>query len=252
MNELSYLENFRNQGYVLWPHAFAREEVDMLRHSIPTAATYPEAMRVLEEDGVSIRTAYGVHQRIHAFHALTRDARLVNPAREILGHDVCVYQSKVNSKAAFAGSRFDWHQDFAFWHSRDRLPAPKAVTAALFLDTVTHLNGPLFVLPGSHKEGLIDAEDCAIGVTALRTLSRTYETIPIVAPSGSLVFFDCNLVHASPMNMSPFDRAVVYVTYNDVANRMPDIGSPSPEFLAGRDYSPLLADDQPLTDRSVM
>lgn len=239
MQESSYLETFRSQGYVLCPQAFAREEIDMLRRSIPTAATYPAEMRIMEEDGVSIRTAYGVHQHIHIFNALAHDARLVDTAREILGHDVCIYQSKVNSKAAFAGSRFDWHQDFAFWRARDELPEPKAVTAALFLDTVTHLNGPLFVLPGSHKEGLIDAKDCAIGLATLRDLSRTYETVPVVAPSGSLVFFDCNLVHASPINMSPFDRAVVYVTYNDVANRMPDTEHPSPDYLAGRDYRPL-------------
>jgi ectoine hydroxylase len=63
----------------------------------------------------------------------------------------------------------------------------------------------------------------------------------IAAPkgaSGSVLYFDSNLVHASPANISPYDRTIVFITYNSVIN-LPQLGEDArPDFLVGRDFQP--------------
>ena len=62
-------------------------------------------------------------------------------------------------------------------------------------------------------------------------------------PAGSLLLFECNTLHASNRNMSPWPRANLFFVYNSVDNRLvePFCGSKRrPEYLAAR------ANTQPL------
>jgi ectoine hydroxylase len=57
---------------------------------------------------------------------------------------------------------------------------------------------------------------------------------------GTTLWFDGNLVHASPANISPMQRRVLIVTYNAVSNAPLELNySQRPAFLNGRDRSPL-------------
>jgi ectoine hydroxylase len=59
--------------------------------------------------------------------------------------------------------------------------------------------------------------------------------------------FHANLFHGSGVNMSPFDRRVIFISYNSVNNRPERTRPPRPEFLAARDLSPL----EPYTEESL-
>ncbi|MCE0445172.1 phytanoyl-CoA dioxygenase family protein [Streptomyces tricolor] len=61
-------------------------------------------------------------------------ARLAGIARQILGSDVYVHQTRVNLKPAFDGSGFGWHSDFETWHSEDGMPAPRALSLSVAPD----------------------------------------------------------------------------------------------------------------------
>jgi ectoine hydroxylase len=41
-------------------------------------------------------------------------------------------------------------------------------------------------------------------------------------------------VHGSAPNISPFNRTIVIITFNSVANALPPMPNPRPEFLASR------------------
>ena len=84
---------------------------------------------------------------------------------------------------------------------------------AVFLDDVNEFNGPLMFIPKSHKSGVLEAgHDVATTSYPLWTLD--HETMAklvkeggLVAPkgpAGSMLLFHCNLVHASPGNLSPW------------------------------------------------
>ena len=72
-------------------------------------------------------------------------------AEQLLGSRVYVHQSRINYKSGFDGKEFYWHSDFETWHAEDGLPRMRAVSASIALSDNTPLNGPLMLIPGSHR-----------------------------------------------------------------------------------------------------
>jgi ectoine hydroxylase len=254
---------YADSGYLLLESAFGPDDVAAIRAELPAVLAEDSPRRVLERDGRTVRSVYGSHDHNRLFARLVRHPALLRPARELLGGDVHVYQCKVNAKAAFRGDVWEWHQDFIFWHYEDGLPAPHVATFSVFLDDVTEFNGPLILVPGSHREGMIevgagavpdgyeDRPDWISNLTAdlkyslsppvLAGLVERHGMVAPKGPAGSVLVFDGNLAHGSNANMSPFDRTILLVTYNRVDNRPGDVARPRPEFLASRDCTPLRA-----------
>ncbi len=123
---------------------------------------------------------------------------------------------------------------------------------ALFLDDVTPVNGPLMFIPGSHKAGTLEAgHDLETTSYPLWTLDR--ETVTELAeeggivaptgPAGSVLMFHSCLVHASPPNISPWGRTIVYLTLCHVDNHIRQFKRA--EWIAHRDFTPIerLPDD---------
>ena len=92
---------------------------------------------------------------------------------------------------------------------------------AVFLDEVMPINGALMLIPKSHRQGVLAAgHDKLTTSYPLWTLDK--ETVTrlaaeggIVAPTGkpgSVLMFHGNLVHASPPNITPYPRKIVYLT----------------------------------------
>ena len=68
-----------------------------------------------------------------------------------------MHQFKINAKAAFDGDVWQWHQDYGTWARDDGMPEPRAMNIAVFLDEVMPINGPLMLVPKSHKHGVLKA-----------------------------------------------------------------------------------------------
>ncbi len=68
-----------------------------------------------------------------------------------LGDDVYIHQSRLNYKPGFTGKEFYWHSDFETWHAEDGMPRMRAISASLLLTDNDGNNGPLMLMPGSHK-----------------------------------------------------------------------------------------------------
>src|SRR5437868_1150638 len=72
------------------------------------------------------------------------------------------------------------------------------------------------------------------------TIAKLVKQGGIVAPKGapgSAIFFHGTLVHGSPPNMSPWDRQIIYVTYNAVSNAIRRFKRPA--YIAHRDFTPI-------------
>src|SRR5690348_2127416 len=120
-------KSYEAEGYLLLPECFSRREVAEMKSELPALFAEESPRRVVEKDGHRVRSVYGSHVTHEVFHRLSRDPRLVQPAQQLLGSEVYVYQFKVNAKAAFGGDLWEWHQDFIFWAKEDGMPAPRAV-----------------------------------------------------------------------------------------------------------------------------
>ena len=88
--------------------------------------------RVIREtsDG-SVRSVFAVHELSEKIASIIAREEIAGVARQLLGDDVYVHQSRVNLKPGFAGGPFYWHSDFETWHAEDGMPAMHAVSASI-------------------------------------------------------------------------------------------------------------------------
>jgi Phytanoyl-CoA dioxygenase (PhyH) len=269
------VRTYEQEGYVFLTNCYTSCEIDVLKAESLKVFAEDTPKRVLEKEHGIVRSVYGSHTTNEVFNKLSRHPRIVEPVQQLLGSEVYVYQFKLNAKAAFGGDLWEWHQDYIFWQKEDGLRSDRAASVAIFLDDVNEFNGPMFVIPGSQAEGVIDKSAQPLtdvmryqvyenspawisNLTADLKYSLDRETIAYLVekyglfapkgPAGSALFFHGNLVHASSNNISPFDRTVVIVTFNSVEN-VPDWREqPRPDFLASRDVAPIV----PVLDDALM
>ena len=239
------LQEFDALGYVVMPDCFSEEEIAVLRSEAETIYA-SDRKEVWRETSGAPRTAFAAHTYNEAFAILGRHPRLIEPLEQFFGEPVYMHQFKINAKAAFDGELWQWHQDYGTWKRDDGMPEPRAMNISVFLDEVMPINGPLMFIPKSHKRGTLAAgHDKATTSYPLWTLDK--ETVTklveeggIVAPKGgpgSAIFFHGTLVHGSPPNMSPWDRQIIYVTYNSVQNAITRYKRPA--YIAHRDFTPI-------------
>lgn len=242
------LDTYRDKGYLLLPDVFSSREVEALDSALADSiVTGPEDAQLRNSDG-GVRLIYGLHRSSRAYATAVRLRRLVVPVRQLLGGDVYVHQSKVTLNTDRGDGGWAWHQDLAFWRRRDHILGPDVLSAALYLDDVTHVNGPLFIVPGSHHHGLLETPDGVLDREAVVEVCRTNGIDVPIGAAGSVLFFHGQAVHGSSGNITPFDRRILYVTYNAINNAPDSSSDVPPTHLAETDVSALEElDDSALT-----
>lgn len=212
---------------------------------------------ILEKGSDTVRSVFQVHKLSEAFAELAADPRLAGPARQILGSEVYLHQSRLNLKPGFRGKEFYWHSDFETWHAEDGMPQMRAVSLSLSLTRNEPWNGSLLVIPGSHRRFVGCAGETPAdhyrsslraqeyGVPSDEALTRLFEEggiETVTGPPGSAVYFDCNVMHGSNGNITPLPRSNVFFVYNSVDNGLVDpfaAPAPRPAFIGERTIEPL-------------
>ena len=248
------VRHYEEEGYLFMPGQFSPEEIRVLREAADEVYAMDRKEVWRESSGIA-RTAFAAHTYSEAHRRLGAHPRLIGPVEQVLRGPVYMHQYKINAKAAFDGDVWQWHQDFGVWHRDDGMPEPRALNIALFLDDVTAANGPLLFLPRSHRSGVLDAtHDLETTSYPLWTLDR--ETVTRLAerggcvaptgPAGSMLMFHSLLAHASPPNISPMPRTIVYLSLCLVENRITRFKRP--EWIAHRDFAAI----EPLPDDCLL
>ena len=245
------LKRFDEDGYLFFPGKFTPEEAAMLKQEAEAVYALDREEVWRESNGIA-RTAFAAHKYNEGFRRLGAHPRMIEPVEQVLDGKVYMHQYKVNAKAAFDGQVWQWHQDYGTWKRDDDMPEPRAMNIAVFLDDVTAANGPLLFIPGSHKLGVVEAgHDLETTSYPLWTLGREKVTelaerggcVAPTGPAGSMLMFSSLLVHASPPNISPFGRTIVYLSLCHVDNHIRQFKRA--EWIAHRDFTPIesLGDD---------
>lgn len=268
MLEQKAIEAYWRDGYLLVPEFLPPDALAALRAAVPEILAEDSPRRIMERDGVTIRSVYGPHQTHPTVARVCRLRELAGAAMDLIGERVYVHQSKINVKAPFAGDQWEWHQDYIYWLKDDGIREPNLVNAAVFLDDVNEFNGPLTFVRGSHAKGVLaaaeregppvgyeDAPQWVSTLTADEKYGVRHDVIEDLAgrlglvspkgPAGSVLYFHPNILHASAPNISPFGRSTLIVVYNGVSNPATNTINPRPEFLAARDASPVVPAEMP-------
>ncbi|HLQ85084.1 MAG TPA: ectoine hydroxylase [Salinisphaeraceae bacterium] len=251
------LSRYERDGFLWFEGFFSQERIQPFFDELKDMAADDELMNsetvITDPDSGELRSVFAMHEVSEYFAEMTRDPRILGMVRQLLGGDVYIHQSRINDKFGFKGSGFDWHSDFETWHAEDGMPRMRALSASLMLTDNNEFNGPLMLIPGSHQYFIPCPGDTPegnwkdslkaqrLGVPAQKWLQKLATGGGIQAPKGrpgSLLLFECNTLHASNKNMSPWPRSNLFFVYNSVDNTpvAPFCGNePRPEFLATRE-----------------
>lgn len=264
------LRAYEESGILYLPAFFSEEEVHVMKHELDELRTNEKVRQseiaVTEALSGEIRSVFGVHTVSAVFKRLASDDRLLGMMRQILGSDVYLHQTRANYKPGFRGKEFYWHSDFETWHCEDGMPEMRAASISISLTPNYHYNGPLMVMPGSHRyycqcEGYTPEDNYLqslkkqdYGVPSdgqLEWMAGEFGIDVPQGPVGSVTLFDCNLMHGSNGNITPYPRSNVFFVYNSVenvlvepfaaehrrpwflGNREPEALTPAP-FVAGK------------------
>jgi ectoine hydroxylase len=265
------LAHYERNGFLVLPDFLAPSEVHTLQCEMTALLARhndSEAPFVVRELGsTAVRSLFHLPALSETYARLARHPRLLEFAKHVLGSPVYLHQSRLNCKPGFEGKEFFWHSDFETWHVEDGMPRMRALSCSILLSENNEFNGPLYVVPGSHKTyiGCVGAtpEDNykvslvaqSIGTPPPEALSMLADKagglVSIKGGAGTVVFFDCNLQHGSAGNISPYPRANVFMVYNSVENCLvqPRHGlAARPEHIAHRRHTTPLTPADGLLD----
>ncbi|MEV5351039.1 ectoine hydroxylase [Streptomyces achromogenes] len=255
------LQRYERDGFLAVDQLITPDEVEIYKRELDRLVSDPDVRAdersIVEPKSKEIRSVFEVHRISEVFANLVRDPRVVGRARQILGSDVYVHQSRINVKPGFGASGFYWHSDFETWHAEDGLPNMRTVSVSIALTENLDTNGGLMIMPGSHRTFLgcagatpkdnykksLQMQDAGTpSDEALTALAGEHGIRLFTGKAGSATWFDCNCMHGSGDNITPYPRSNVFIVFNSVENTAVEpFAAPvrRPEFIGARDFTPV-------------
>jgi hypothetical protein len=234
------LRAYRERGFFVRERAFAGHELEPLRDAVEeverrvhkATVDEPGPVEVIEghryqrllgsrvqwewrAGSPDVRTLEPFHHLDPRLDRLVDDDRLRVPAAPLVGaEEAGLFTDKLNFKRP-GGSPYPWHQDSTYW-AFGCAHLERVVTVALYLDDATRENGCLWLVPGSHRAGILPPPRDRGVLGSLYTDPERVDSrgaVPIEAPAGSLLAFHAHLVHGSRMNRSERSRRALILAY---------------------------------------
>jgi len=197
--------------------AFAEWVRESRTHDAPWGTTFDNRARFdLEVDHSperpALRRVASPIEISDAYLAVMRDNRALDAVAQLIGPNVEFNNAKVNSKQPGSATQVKFHQDFMFQpHSNEDL-----IAVLFFLDDVTLDNGPLEVIPGTHRGPLFDHwhDGVYTGAVAPEVMTEhAAAAVPMFGPAGSACLMHTRLLHGSAANLTDQPRTLFICEY---------------------------------------
>jgi hypothetical protein len=211
-------------GFTLLPDAVAPTHVAALLCAIEAATAHGDESVRRREGVYAIRNVLEVVPQAREFADSPQLRALVEP---VLGTGCFPVRGILFDKVAGANWKVPWHQDlsiavqerievdgFGPWSQKAGVlhvqpPArvlENMLTLRLHLDDCSHANGPLRVLPASHQDGKLSAQQIA------QWRGRA-DKVSCVLPRGGVLLMRPLLLHASSASLEPRHRRVLHIEW---------------------------------------
>ena len=207
---------FRQDGYAIVPRAVDDRLIDGLLVDLAPFATNARrgGVRHILRDSLAVQRL-AAHPHVRAV------------AEAAVGLDAVAVRGILFDKTPDANWKVVWHQDltialqkrvevpgFGPWSEKEGVPHVQPpvklltdmVAVRIHLDDCTTENGPVRVIPASHRRGRLSGEmiDAARASTA---------EVSCTVPRGGILAFHSLLLHASSPAMAPIHRRVVHLEF---------------------------------------
>jgi len=173
-----------------------------------------------------VRRIKAPHLHHAAYAALVRHPKIVAVLQDLWGPDIRFDTAKLNLKSAGFGAAVEWHQDWAFYpHTNDDLAA-----VGVMMDDMELENGPLLIIPGSHKDPVVhdhhgeDGRFCGAMDPGKQEVDYR-AAVPLTGKAGSITVHHVRAVHGSAPNTSNRDRRLLLFQFR-AADAWPLLGFP--------------------------
>src|SRR5258708_3422391 len=205
-----------NDGYAIIPEVISSSEVGRVLSELDKAR--------LPRGRAGLRHAL----RHPTISPLAKDSRLLDIAREIMGRPAFPFRATLFDKSPMSNWLVVWHQDTALplrerrevsgwgpWSVKEGVIYAHAPASALcdilalrvHLDDSTQQNGPLRVIPGSHRNGVLSDN-------AIHELASGVPVVDCTSTKGGVLAMRPLLVHSSSKSHAEAARRVVHIEYS--------------------------------------
>ncbi|MBL8702870.1 MAG: phytanoyl-CoA dioxygenase family protein [Alphaproteobacteria bacterium] len=234
MLEASQVETYRRDGFVVLPGHLGPALTAELRRETDRILASGHGMR--ESDAVydlepwhapeapAIRRITWPHKHFEFFWELAKHPVILDAIAPLIGDAIRLHGSKINTKLGAGGASVEWHQDWAFYpHSN-----ADVLAVGVMIDDIDAENGPMMVMPGSHRGPLHDhhsGEFFAGAIDIAATGLDVAPALPVTGRAGSISIHHAMAVHGSDFNRSGRSRRFLLYEYA-AADAWPLRGAP--------------------------
>ncbi|MDX2226278.1 MAG: phytanoyl-CoA dioxygenase family protein [Verrucomicrobiae bacterium] len=248
-------EFFVSEGYLIRENLVTSGEVEEIRQDAARICRgeYPcENLRVLPpetSDAEVLKRVLCIHQPHYVSAVMEkymRHPKICDVLSKITaahmpywdGSVKCMQTMLFIKPPGFQGQA--WHQDEYYLPTRDR----SLIGAWIALDDATIENGCLWVIPQSHRSGVLHDMKPHGNPDEFDSTPEAFgfddrEAIPVEVKAGTVVFFNGYLLHRSKKNRSDIYRRVLVSHYMNAQSPFPMIQNPDNRkiwMVAGKDH----------------
>lgn len=232
------INSYHTDGYIGVEGVFSPDEVAELQRVtdefLELSRAFTEHTPVFDlepghtQDAPRLRRLKNPIEQHDVYDRALRNQKLVNIVEQLIGNGVHCNGNKLNMKSAGHGSAVEWHQDWAFYpHTNDDLLA-----VGIAIDDMMLENGPLMVIPGSHKERIYSHHQDGYFVGAVtEDVPHADTAVPIELKAGGISIHHTRALHASTPNVSDRPRRLLLFQYC-AADAWPLLGLDWEKFAA--------------------
>jgi hypothetical protein len=213
------IARYREDGYLLIENAVPPEQLRALRD---VAHEFIEHSRTLtaSDEVYDLDEGHGPetprltrikipHKQHAVFDQALRSEQMRGYFQDLLGPNVFLQTSKLNTKAPGGGAAVEWHQDWAFYpHTNDDMLA-----FGLMLEDVDADTGPMMVIPGSHKGPVLSHHNNGVFCGAINPDDPDFhfdKATTLTGKAGDMTVHHVRTLHGSAPNHGDRARLILF------------------------------------------
>jgi ectoine hydroxylase-related dioxygenase (phytanoyl-CoA dioxygenase family) len=205
------LHDYEREGVVTIRQFLTSEEVTAVRSEIDRfirdeLASKPKDTATMEADGRTVRNLWRLELYSESLRAIAQRQDIYDIVAPLVRGKAVLAAIETFNKPARIGSGVPYHQDNAYFC---RTP-PDMLTVWIAIDPVTHANGPVYFVKGSHLQGVLPTKPSgvrgnSIGMAEPSSVPLSEQYCGLLAP-GDATIHHCNTIHHSAPNTTEHSR----------------------------------------------
>ncbi len=207
------LAAYHRDGFLLVDDVFPQAELDTINREIERLRTEKSNDGTNQND-VILRLGL----KSDLTRQICRDERIVTLIEDLVRPGIAIYSAKLFEKRPNDETICHWHQDDAYY--RENSECGCRMSAWIPLQDCDKENGCVWVLPGSHKQGLkpannIGAETGHCDLAFAQGTTELEGAVSVPMKAGSVLLFHALLGHRSLGNHTAHPRRAFIISYQD-------------------------------------